>query len=155
MSKSVKHGVKGRVYLTEIQVPAAARQFGCARFVYNHLLEFSKSRYTADKTRTSPARRKRRRQSVCRGLENLCRGTLGIRLPKHRKTWMRVQASADDAGNIVRDEQQCCLVTLKNPPALAVGSLQCGVELTTAKGLRISETACPDNEHENFCWGGV
>ena len=57
MSEGIKHGVKGRVYLAETQVPAAARQFGCARFVYNHLLEFSQSRYAADKTRTSPAQR--------------------------------------------------------------------------------------------------
>ena len=50
---STKHGVKGRVYLTDEQVPAAARQFGCARFVYNHLLEFSRTRYFTNKTKTS------------------------------------------------------------------------------------------------------
>jgi putative transposase len=57
VSNPIKHGVKGRVYLTTEEVPAAARQFGCARFVYNHLLEFSRSRYFTDKTRTSPAQR--------------------------------------------------------------------------------------------------
>ncbi|PYT67532.1 MAG: hypothetical protein DMG39_23670 [Acidobacteria bacterium] len=41
MSNSTKHGVKGRVYLTPEQVLLAARQFGCARFVYNHLLNFA------------------------------------------------------------------------------------------------------------------
>jgi putative transposase len=45
------------VYLTPQQAPAAARQFGCARFVYNHLLEFSRSRYLTNKTNTSPAER--------------------------------------------------------------------------------------------------
>jgi putative transposase len=57
MSNQIKRGIKGRVYLAEIQLPAAARQFGCARFVYNHLLAFSQSRYTVDKTRTSPSHR--------------------------------------------------------------------------------------------------
>src|SRR5256885_8601286 len=33
MSSQTKHGVKGRVYLTPEEAPAAARQFGCARFV--------------------------------------------------------------------------------------------------------------------------
>ena len=57
MSSQTKHGVKGRVYLTPEEAPAAARQFGCARFVYNHLLEFSRSRYFTNKTKTSPAER--------------------------------------------------------------------------------------------------
>src|SRR5256885_8968149 len=57
MSSPTKHGVKGRVYLTPEAAPAAARQFGCARFVYNHLLEFSRSRYFTNKTKTSPAER--------------------------------------------------------------------------------------------------
>ena len=57
MSSQTKHGVKGRVYLTAEEAPAAARQFGCARFVYNHLLEFSRSRYFTNKTKTSPAER--------------------------------------------------------------------------------------------------
>src|SRR2546421_4742 len=57
MSSQTKHGVKGRVYLTAEEAPAAARQFGCARFVYNHLLEFSRSRYFINKTKTSPAER--------------------------------------------------------------------------------------------------
>ena len=57
MSSPTKHGVKGRVYLTPEEAPAAARQFGCARFVYNHLLEFSRSRYFTNKTKTSPAQR--------------------------------------------------------------------------------------------------
>jgi putative transposase len=48
-----KRGIKGRVYLTDEQVPAAARQFGCARFVYNHLLEFSRIRYFSNKIKTS------------------------------------------------------------------------------------------------------
>ncbi|PYS57377.1 MAG: transposase, partial [Acidobacteria bacterium] len=37
---------RSRVYLTSEQAAAAARQFGCARFVYNHLLAFSQSRYS-------------------------------------------------------------------------------------------------------------
>ena len=45
------------MYLAPEQAPAAARQFGCARFVYNHLLEFSRSRYFTNKTKTSPAER--------------------------------------------------------------------------------------------------
>ena len=57
MSSPTKHGVKGRVYLTPEEASAAARQFGCARFVYNHLLEFSRSRYFTNKTKTSPAER--------------------------------------------------------------------------------------------------
>lgn len=57
MSSQTKYGVKGRAYLTPEGISAAARQFGCARFVYNHLLEFSQTRYFADKTRTSPAQR--------------------------------------------------------------------------------------------------
>jgi putative transposase len=57
MPESAKHGIKGRVYLKDEQVSAAARQFGCARFVYNHLLEFSQKRYFTDKTKTSPAQR--------------------------------------------------------------------------------------------------
>src|SRR5947208_14980088 len=57
MSSPTKHGVKGRVYLTPEEAPAAARQFGCARFVYNHLLEFSRNRYFINKTKTSPAER--------------------------------------------------------------------------------------------------
>jgi putative transposase len=58
MSNETKHGVKGRVYLTSEEIPAAARQFGCARFVYNHLLEFSQNRYFTNKTKTSPAERR-------------------------------------------------------------------------------------------------
>ena len=57
MSNSTKHGAKGRVYLTPEQVLLAARQFGCARFVYNHLLNFSQTRYSHNKTKTSPAQR--------------------------------------------------------------------------------------------------
>jgi putative transposase len=57
MSEPVKRGIKGRVYLTEVQVPAAARQFGCARFVYNHLLAYSQNRYASDKIKTSPSQR--------------------------------------------------------------------------------------------------
>src|SRR2546430_1316793 len=57
MSNPTKHGVKGRVYLTPEQVLLAARQFGCARFVYNHLLNFSQTRYSHNKTKTSPAQR--------------------------------------------------------------------------------------------------
>ncbi|PYT98127.1 MAG: virulence factor [Acidobacteria bacterium] len=57
MSNSTKHGVKGRVYLTPEQVLLAARQFGCARVVYNHLLNFSQTRYSHNKTKTSPAQR--------------------------------------------------------------------------------------------------
>src|SRR5438270_9128500 len=57
MSNSTKHGVKGRVYLTPEQVLLAARQFGCARFVYNHLLNFSQTRYSHNQTKTSPAQR--------------------------------------------------------------------------------------------------
>src|SRR2546430_13474995 len=57
MSNATKHGVKGRVYLTPEQVLLAARQFGCARFVYNHLLNFSQTRFAHNKTKTSPAQR--------------------------------------------------------------------------------------------------
>src|SRR5437660_11020572 len=57
MSNSTKHGVKGRVYLTPEQVLLAARQFGCARFVYKHLLNSSQTRYSHNKTKTSPAQR--------------------------------------------------------------------------------------------------
>src|SRR2546430_15423270 len=57
MSSQTKHGVKGRVYLTPEEAPAAARQFGCARFVYNHLLQFSRNRYFTNKAKTSPAER--------------------------------------------------------------------------------------------------
>ena len=56
MSRTVKQGIKGRVYLTAEQATAAARQFGCARFVYNHLLAFSQSRYV-NKIKTSGAER--------------------------------------------------------------------------------------------------
>jgi len=52
-----KRGIKGRVYLSDQQVPAVARQFGCARFVYNYLLDFSQKRYAADKTKTSKKQR--------------------------------------------------------------------------------------------------
>jgi putative transposase len=44
------------VYLTSEQAVAAARQFGCARFVYNHLLAFSQSRYV-NNIKTSAAQR--------------------------------------------------------------------------------------------------
>jgi len=56
MSETTKQGVKGRVYLTSEQAAAAARQFGCARFVYNHLLAFSQSRYL-NKIKTSATQR--------------------------------------------------------------------------------------------------
>src|SRR5256884_218676 len=69
----------------------------------------------------TPARRKRCRQYLCRRFANLSRGTLGIRLWRHSKTWVRTQACAREAGNIVGDEQQCCLVTPKNPRSLGVG----------------------------------
>src|SRR6266699_1226328 len=49
-----KRGIKGRVYLSDEQVLAAGHQFGCGRFVYNRLLEFSQERYFTDKTKTSP-----------------------------------------------------------------------------------------------------
>ena len=44
------------MYLTSEQAAAAARQFGCARFVYNHLLAFSQSRYV-NKIKTSATQR--------------------------------------------------------------------------------------------------
>src|SRR5437016_4148190 len=47
---------RSRVYLTSEQAAAAARQFGCARFVYNHLLTFSQSRYS-NKIKTSATQR--------------------------------------------------------------------------------------------------
>src|SRR5437016_3024262 len=47
---------RSRVYLTSEQAAAAARQFGCARFVYNHLLAFSQSRYS-NKIKTSATQR--------------------------------------------------------------------------------------------------
>src|SRR5438309_3721179 len=56
MSETIKQGIKGRVYLTSEQAAAAARQFGCARFVYNHLLAFSQSRYL-NKIKTSATQR--------------------------------------------------------------------------------------------------
>ena len=56
VSRTSKQGLKGRVYLTPEQAAAAARQFGCARFVYNHLLAFSQSRYV-NKIKTSAAQR--------------------------------------------------------------------------------------------------
>jgi putative transposase len=56
MSETMKQGVQGRVYLTSEQAAAAARQFGCARFVYNHLLAFSQSRYVK-KIKTSATQR--------------------------------------------------------------------------------------------------
>src|SRR5204863_7354305 len=71
-----------------------------------------------------PAGRKRRRQSVCRGLENLSRGTLGDSLWRHGKTWAPAQAHVCETGNIVGDVRQCRIVTPKNPPPLGVGSLQ-------------------------------
>src|SRR2546429_5413100 len=46
-----------------------------------------------------------------RRFANLSRGTLGIRLWRHSKTCVRTQACACEAGNIVGDEQPCCLVT--------------------------------------------
>jgi len=52
-----KRGIKGRVYLSDEQVPAVRRQFGCARFVYNYLLDFSQKRYAADKTKPSKKQR--------------------------------------------------------------------------------------------------
>jgi putative transposase len=55
-SETIKQGVQGRVYLTSEQAAAAARQFGCARFVYNHLLAFSQSRYV-NKIKTSATQR--------------------------------------------------------------------------------------------------
>ena len=55
-SEAIKQGVKGRVYLTSEQAAAAAHQFGCARFVYNHLLAFSQSRYV-HKIKTSATQR--------------------------------------------------------------------------------------------------
>src|SRR2546429_5095612 len=51
--------------------------------------------------------RKRCRPYLCRGFANLSRGTLGIRLWRHSKTWVRTQACACGAGNIAGDEQQC------------------------------------------------
>ena len=69
------------------------------------------------------ARRERRGQSICRALEKLSRGTLGISLWRHTTTYSQDWACACEAGNIVGDEQQCCLVTPKNPPPLGVGSL--------------------------------
>src|SRR5438270_14100845 len=57
MSNSTKHGVKGRVYLTPEQVLLAARQLGCALFVYNHILNFSQTRHSHNQTKTSPAQR--------------------------------------------------------------------------------------------------
>lgn len=52
-----KRGIKGRVYLSAEQASAVARQFGCARFVYNYLLDFSQKRYAADRTKTSKKQR--------------------------------------------------------------------------------------------------
>ena len=52
-----KRGIKGRVYLSDEQASAVARQFGCARFVYNYLLDFSQKRYAADRTKTSKKQR--------------------------------------------------------------------------------------------------
>src|SRR5437773_6333613 len=52
------------------------------------------------------------------------RGTLGIRLWRHSKTCVRTQACACEAGNIVGDEQPCCLVTPKNPQPLRRGESQ-------------------------------
>src|SRR5436853_6437516 len=65
----------------------------------------------------TPAGRKRCRPYLCRGFANLSRGTLGIRLWRHSKTWVRTQACACGAGNIAGREQQCCLVTPKESPA--------------------------------------
>src|SRR5256884_49520 len=72
----------------------------------------------------TPARRKRCRQYLCRRFANLSRGTLGIRLWRHSKTCVRTQACACEAGNIVGDEQPCCLVTPKNPQPLRRGESQ-------------------------------
>src|SRR5205807_4585564 len=58
-----------------------------------------------------PAGRKRRRQSVCRGLENLSRGTLGDSLWRHGKTRAQAKAHVCETGNIVGDERPCRLVT--------------------------------------------
>jgi putative transposase len=48
-----KRGIKGRVYLTPEEVSPAAQAFGCARFVYNRLLDFEQKRYAADQTKTN------------------------------------------------------------------------------------------------------
>ena len=55
MSTRQVRGFKNRAYLTPEQERLAAKQFGCGRFVYNHLLDFSKRRYCTDKTKTSRA----------------------------------------------------------------------------------------------------
>jgi putative transposase len=53
MSKQQQRGIKGRVYLVDTQVPAAARAFGCGRFVYNKILEFEDKRCRENKTKTN------------------------------------------------------------------------------------------------------
>jgi putative transposase len=57
MSSIQKRGFPNRAYLTPEQEVSAAKQFGCGRFVYNHLLDFTRTRYFTNKTKTTNGQR--------------------------------------------------------------------------------------------------
>jgi hypothetical protein len=52
-----KRGIKGRVCLSDKQVPAVRLSLVVLALEYNYLLDFSQKRYAADQTKTSKRQR--------------------------------------------------------------------------------------------------